>query len=559
MLKAAVAVQPPQRHVLERSDLLAFITCRHEECTVSLRNTMETQPTMSTTNASGDGVPAEYVSDIASQTDLSEEESEDRIDTLINEYKVPWEEARKSLLGEYGAGGNTTADPTAVTLDELEAGDHNEGDPVSTEGAVKVVDDWGESDNGGPLWAGLVADEFGDTKLTVWDDDLPDIEEGDVINLENVLVDKYEGRYSVKANEQSEMTFSDEDVDPGSGLTRLHGQLVRIKDGSGVIKRCPVEDCTNVLDNGRCSDHGPLGDDQDPEYDLRIKADLDTGFGIEEVIFGTEATESLIGMSVDEAVELCKDELDMTIIKRQLRDHEEGFVGEYMTVGGNRAYGRIFVEEYEFGIDIREQEDTRTVSTDPNNSEDTIAEEARRVFAAELDDTETTFRESEGEMAALFGLLPTGEKANRVTFTGTLTEVEDVGDDSVFMQARVAGPTGTVRVQAGQYQEDAQSTLKHDLEAPEYVTVIGKLSVDEDDGTVFVSIRAEAVTIADEERRNTFVEEAASQTLDRIERDSEYAERAQEEYDTQPENYRSTVEGALDEADIDVSLDELGS
>jgi len=43
------------------------------------------------------------------------------------------------------------------------------------------------------------------------------------------------------------------------GRQRRHhrrGALVDVQSGSGLIKRCPEEDCTRVLQNGRCSEHG---------------------------------------------------------------------------------------------------------------------------------------------------------------------------------------------------------------------------------------------------------------------------------------------------------------
>jgi len=177
-------------------------------------------------------------------------------------------------------------------------------------------------------------------------------------------------------------------------------------------------------------------------------------------------------------------------------------------------------------------------------------EVAKRVFAREFNDATFTFKESDEERAPNFALLPTGDRANRVFVVGTLTETEDIGDDSEYWRGRVVGPTGTFFVYAGQYQPDATAFLR-DAQAPEYVAVVGKPSTFEtDDGTVNVSLRPESITASDEAARERWVVEAAERTLDRIEafedETNEYAEMARDEYDTAVETYRREVVEALE-------------
>lgn len=170
-------------------------------------------------------------------------------------------------------------------------------------------------------------------------------------------------------------------------------------------------------------------------------------------------------------------------------------------------------------------------------------EVARRVFAREFNDATYTFKESDDDRAPLYVLLPTGERANRVFVVGTLTETEDVGEESEYWQGRIVDPNGdTYFTYAGQYQPDAASMLR-ELEPPEYVAVVGKpRTYETDDGTVNVSIRPESITAVDETTRNRWVVETAERTLERVEafEDSpdEYAELATEEYDLPVENYR---------------------
>src|SRR6056297_3415331 len=129
-------------------------------------------------------------------------------------------------------------------------------------------------------------------------------------------------------------------------------------------------------------------------------------------------------------------------------------------------------------------------------------EVARRAFAREFNDAGYTFKESDDERAPVYLLLPTGEKANRVFVVGTLTETEDIGDDSEYWRGRVVDPTGTFFVYAGQYQPDAASALR-DAETPQYVAVVGKpRTFETDDGSVNVSLRPESITMVEEAVRD---------------------------------------------------------
>ncbi|MCF2208507.1 RPA family protein [Halobacterium salinarum] len=180
-------------------------------------------------------------------------------------------------------------------------------------------------------------------------------------------------------------------------------------------------------------------------------------------------------------------------------------------------------------------------------------EVARRVFAAEFNDATFTFKESDDERAPLYALLPTGERANRVFVTGTLTETEDIGEDAEYWRGRVVDPTGTFFVYAGQYQPEAAAALR-DAETPTYVAVVGKpRTYETDDGSVNVSLRPESITMVEESVRDRWVVEAAERTLDRIEafnqEGNEYAERARAEYGADTSAYRQAVVDALAEFD----------
>ena len=176
-------------------------------------------------------------------------------------------------------------------------------------------------------------------------------------------------------------------------------------------------------------------------------------------------------------------------------------------------------------------------------------EVARRVFAGEFNDASHTFKESDDERAPVYLLLPTGERANRVFFVGTLTEKDDVGEDNEYWRGRIVDPTGTFFVYAGQYQPEAASTLR-DLEPPAYVAVVGKpRTYETDDGSVNVSVRPESISVVDAATRDRWVVETADKTLDRVaafeEEANEYGRMARERYDLPVERYRESAIEAL--------------
>jgi RPA family protein len=188
-------------------------------------------------------------------------------------------------------------------------------------------------------------------------------------------------------------------------------------------------------------------------------------------------------------------------------------------------------------------------------------EVARRVFAREFNDGSDTFKESDDERAPVYLLLPTGERANRIFFVGTLTETEDVGSDSEYWQGRVVDPTGTFYVYAGQYQPEAASTLR-DIEPPEYVAVAGKpRTFETDDGQTNVAVRPESITVVDDATRDRWVVETAERTIERIQGfeddTNEYARMAEERYELPLENYRREAVSALEslEEDDEIAAD----
>ena len=142
-------------------------------------------------------------------------------------------------------------------------------------------------------------------------------------------------------------------------------------------------------------------------------------------------------------------------------------------------------------------------------------EVAHRLFAAEFEDAEFSYSESDEERAPNYVVTPTGARVNRLFVTGVLTELEQVNDD--VLRARIVDPTGAFVVYAGQYQPEALAFLEA-ATPPLFVAVTGKARTfePEDGDRVFTSVRPESISEVDAETRDRWVVQAAEQTVARV-------------------------------------------
>jgi len=276
---------------------------------------------------------------LPADADVAPDEIEARLDTLVNEYKVPMQEARRSVISTY-------LDETGTDRDDLQS-DNQEVDLVDIDEpdqwvnlTAKVVELW-EPRSEAIGQVGLLGDETGTIKFTAWaKSDLPELHEGRVYRLGNVVTDEYQGRYSVKLNRTTTVEEVDLEIEVGDNAIDVEGALVDIQSGSGLIKRCPEEDCTRVLQNGRCSEHG----EGEGEFDLRIKGVLDDGDTVQEVLFNREATEELTGITLEEAKERAMDALDTSVVGDEMRERT---LGHYYRVSGPVMGRYLLANEFE--------------------------------------------------------------------------------------------------------------------------------------------------------------------------------------------------------------------
>ena len=283
---------------------------------------------------------AEIAEQFSDHVDVTEDEVESKLQQLVEEYQVPLDEATRSVRNSY-------LEEAGIERDEISQGGSDQvlvneidQDEQWVDLRVKLVDLWDpRSDSISQV--GLLGDESGTIKFVAFKtSELEKLAEGQSYELSNVVTDEYEGTYSVKLNRTTTITEIDEEIEVGDNSDTVEGALVDVQSGSGLVKRCPEDDCTRVLQNGRCAEHGEV----DGEFDLRIKAVLDDGHEVQDVIFNREATEALTGIELDEAKQLAKDALDTTVVADEMR---ADILGRYFTVTGPTLGRYVLANEFD--------------------------------------------------------------------------------------------------------------------------------------------------------------------------------------------------------------------
>jgi ssDNA-binding replication factor A large subunit len=143
--------------------------------------------------------------------EVPEAEVEGRLRMLIENYRVPEGEARRSVLNyflkEHGVTPVARAAPEKVTVSEIS----EPGRWVDLE--VKVLDLW-EPANDTISQTGLVGDSSGTMKFVKWaKSGLPELEVGKSYLLKNVVTDEFQGRFSIKLNRTSHIEALEKEIE----------------------------------------------------------------------------------------------------------------------------------------------------------------------------------------------------------------------------------------------------------------------------------------------------------------------------------------------------------
>jgi len=226
-----------------------------------------------------------------------------------------------------------------ATLAALEPGDRGVTVEVQVvECESKVIDG---RDGETEILSGVVADETTRLPFTDWEP-RPQLAEGEAVRIENAFVREFRGVPSVNVSEFSTVTPLERSVEVAESAPRrsvreavesgglfdieLVGNVVAVRDGSGLIERCP--ECGRVVQNGQCRAHGAV----EAEDDLRVKAILDDGTGTVTVVLDEERTAKIYGGGIEEAREHARDAMDREVVAEAIR---ETLVGRAFRVRGS--------------------------------------------------------------------------------------------------------------------------------------------------------------------------------------------------------------------------------
>ncbi|WP_048198742.1 single-stranded DNA-binding protein [Methanocella arvoryzae] len=280
---------------------------------------------------------------------------------LIIEYKVPPEEAKRSLLkkhrrsiiaGKARREAEETIAPSALRQVPEEPPkplkDLRVGDAGITIIANVIDPEYREiSTPRGPatVISGMLEDSTARLHFTAWVD-IPDIFNVRAIVARDVYVKSFHGMPGVNINEKTVLEAYDGLVPPyrrtcrtlkdlsstdGASDVETEGDVLSLRPGSGLIERCPT--CSRVMQKGQCRAHGRM----EGVPDLRIKAVIDDGTGSMICVLDRKLTESLIGMSLEEL---------RSMPDRAAGLINTGIIGKPLVVRGNVTsgdFGKIFV------------------------------------------------------------------------------------------------------------------------------------------------------------------------------------------------------------------------
>jgi len=182
------------------------------------------------------------------------------------------------------------------------------------------------------VYSGVLADTTGKSQFSAWKDF--GLKEGEVLRIEGGYVKSWRGIPQVSFDERATVTRLKADALPpaeklresprmwiedlaerGGGVdVTVRGILIDLREGSGLIYRCP--ECRRVLRKGACRIHGEVKG----EPDLRVKAVLDDGSGALTAVFDRELTEALLDKTMDACIAEAKEAMSTDIVRDELAD-----------------------------------------------------------------------------------------------------------------------------------------------------------------------------------------------------------------------------------------------
>jgi replication factor A1 len=257
--------------------------------------------------------------------------------------------------------GGSYAPAEVVKVSELADGMNN----VTVSGRIVTVErrEIKTEDGAKVVFSGLLADETGKVQYSAWAD--YQLKEGELLRISRAYVKGWKGVPKLNFGERAgvvrlkpedlpEVVSSKpkprgiEDIERVGGATDalVIGTIVDVKEGSGLIKRCPQ--CKRVVLKGACRIHGKV----DGAWDLRVKAILDDGNSTLAVVMNRPVTEAMLGQKLEECVKLAQEALNPDVVREMV---EEKILAKPYQVRGN-----VLSDEYGLMMIVNEASPAQT-------------------------------------------------------------------------------------------------------------------------------------------------------------------------------------------------------
>jgi replication factor A1 len=209
------------------------------------------------------------------------------------------------------------------------------------------------------IFSGVIADQTGKIQFTSWSDFK--LKQGEVIRISRATVKGWKGIPQLSFDDRAEVTMIKEKFPSieelqktgvkmisevasrgGASDVSLKGVLLEVREGSGLIMRCP--ECNRALQKGMCKLHGRV----DGSPDLRIKAILDDGSGAVSVVMNRSLTEKLLDTTLDESMQKAKEKMNFDIVRDMM---DERLTLKILTVSGS-----VTADQYGLSMIAKEAE-----------------------------------------------------------------------------------------------------------------------------------------------------------------------------------------------------------
>jgi replication factor A1 len=209
------------------------------------------------------------------------------------------------------------------------------------------------------IFSGVLADETGKVQFTSWQDFK--LKQGEVVRISKGTVKAWRGIPQLNFDDRADVTKVKEKFPSieelqktdvrmigeiaskgGAADATVRGVLVEVRDGSGLIMRCP--ECKRALQKSMCKVHGRV----EGYPDLRIKAILDDGSGAVSVVLGRELTEKLVDITLDESVRLAREKMNYEVVK--------DMIDEKLSLKVLSVSGSVTSDTYGLSMIVREAE-----------------------------------------------------------------------------------------------------------------------------------------------------------------------------------------------------------